>query len=234
MGPFQFSILVLSVVALAAIAADSLLPLPREISRILQGVDFVACAAFFVDFVVRFRAAESKRAFMKLGWLDLIACVPQIDALRLGRFLGVLRVLRLLRSVRSLPRLLRLVFVEKTSGGVMTVVLTMFLLVVFASIAVLWCEHDARSNIKTAQDAVWWSVTTITTVGYGDLYPVTMAGRVVAMGLMFSGVGMFGALSGIIASKFLGRQEDRRDVEIVAELVRLREEIARARTEERR
>src|SRR5687768_5670574 len=167
-GPFQFAVLVLSLLALGAIAADALFTLPPEISRILQGVDLVACALFFVDFVLRFRAAESKLAFMKLGWIDLIACVPQVDAFRIGRFASVLRVLRLFRVVRSMRQLLRLMFVERTGSGVLSVALTMFLLVVFASVAILVCERDPQSNIKTAGDAVWWSVTTITTVGYGD------------------------------------------------------------------
>lgn len=236
-GPFQFAILALSVVTLTALAADSLLTLPPEISKILQGVDFVACAMFFVDFVVRFREAKSKAAFMKFGWIDLIACVPQIDALRIGRFGSVFRVIRLLRGVSSLRRLWGLMFVNKTRGGVMSVALMMFLLVVFASVAILVCERDPQSNIKTAADAVWWSVTTITTVGYGDRFPVTDLGRVVAMALMFAGVGLFGGLSGIIASKFLGQQESEmtaREDAIIAEMRRLREEVERLREGPRR
>ncbi|MES2697573.1 MAG: potassium channel family protein, partial [Verrucomicrobiota bacterium] len=223
-GPFQVALLFLSLFALAAIATDTLFSLPHEISRILQAVDLIACGVFFVDFVVRFRAAESKLAFMKFGWLDLIACVPTIEAFRLGRFAAVLRVLRLLRGVRSLQRLVEMMFTNKTRGGVASVATSMFLLVVLASIAILLCEKDPASNIKTADDAIWWSVTTVTTVGYGDRYPVTEVGRFVAMALMVAGVGLFGGLSGIIASKFLGSKPPD-DGPVLAELRQLRAEV---------
>ncbi len=226
-GPFQFALLVLSVLTLVAIAADTFFLLDPEISRILQGVDLIMCGAFFFDFATRFRRAESKAEFMRWGWIDLLACIPNVDALRVGRFVRVFRVLRLLRGVRSIQRLLRMMFAERTRGGVASVVLTMFLLVVFSSIAILLCEKTETANIKTAGDAVWWSVTTVTTVGYGDRYPVTVEGRVLAMTLMIAGVGLFGALSGIIASVFLGKPEN--DTTVMDELKLLRAELVSVR-----
>lgn len=223
-GPFQLVLLVLSILTLVAIAADTFFQLDPEVSRILQGVDVIACAAFFLDFVLRFRRAESKLVFMRLGWIDLLACVPNIDALRVGRLVRVLRVLRVLRGVRSLQRLLGMVFANKGRGGVASVAMTMFLLVVFSSVAILLCEKDEEANIMSAGDAVWWSVTTVTTVGYGDRYPVTFEGRVLAMTLMLAGVGLFGALSGIVASFFLGRPDD--DHEVMEELKALKEELS--------
>jgi voltage-gated potassium channel len=75
-------------------------------------------------------------------------------------------------------------------------------LVIFtAAIAALEFERET-GNIKTAEDALWWAVTTITTVGYGDRYPTTTEGRLVAVGLMAVGVGLFGTLSGAAASWF--------------------------------
>ncbi|MBL9199127.1 MAG: ion transporter [Opitutaceae bacterium] len=224
LGPFQFSVLVMSVLALVAITADAFLALPPEVSRILRWVDHIACAAFFCDFVIRYRRAESKLAFMKWGWIDLLASVPNVGFLRLGRFVRVLVVIRLIRGIGTLHRFLALMKVTRRRGGAATVALVMFLVVTFASTGILLAETSPNSNIKTAGDAVWWSVTTITTVGYGDRYPVTAAGRVIAMFLMFSGVGLFGALSGIIASNFLGEKE--REEAILAEVRALRVELA--------
>jgi voltage-gated potassium channel len=227
-GPFQFVILVLSVLTLGAIAADTFFTLPHEVSRILQGIDFIACALFFIDFVVRFRAAQSKLEFMKWGWIDLVASVPNVNFLRVGRFVRILRILRLLRGIRSLHRLFAILFVSRTRGGVTSVVMTAFLLVTFSSIAILFCETDPSSNIKTAGDAVWWSMTTVTTVGYGDRYPVTSAGRIVAAVLMIGGMGLFGTLSGIIASVFLGSGKE--ESAILVELREMRAELERLKT----
>jgi voltage-gated potassium channel len=227
-GPFQFAILVLSVLSLGAIAADALLPLPPEISRLLQWVDLLACGAFFIDFVVRFRLAESKLAFMKWGWIDLLASVPNVEALRVGRFVRLLRLLRLLRGVRSLPRLVGVLFGGGQRGGVASVGMIMFLLIVLSSVGVLWFERVDGANIRTAGDALWWSVTTVTTVGYGDRYPVTAGGRTIAAGLMVAGVGLFGALSGIVASLFLGQRAEQ-DAMLV-ELKAMRAEMERMRT----
>lgn len=224
LGSFQFLVLVLSIATLGAIAADTLLTLPREISRIIQWVDLFACAIFFADFVLRFRAAPSKGQFMKLGWIDLLACIPNVTWLRFGRFVRVLRVLRLLRGIRSLQRLFEVFFSRREKGGFASVGVTAFLLIVFASVAVLMVENAPDSNIKSAGDAIWWSVTTVTTVGYGDRYPVTLEGRVVAMVLMLSGVGLFSMVSGLVASMFLGHRQEEND--LIAELRAMRAEMA--------
>ncbi len=230
LGAFQFIILILSIVTLGAIAADTFCTLPPEVSRIIQGVDLFACAVFFVDFVVRFRAAPSKLDFMKLGWIDLLASIPNIEWLRFGRSVRVLRVLRLLRGIRSLQRLFDVFFSHGRKGGFASIVATAFLLVVFSSVAMLVFETDKDSNIKTAGDAIWWSVTTVTTVGYGDRYPVTIEGRVLAMGLMVAGVGLFSVMSGLVAAMFLGQRPE--ENELVTELRALRAEITQLKPRE--
>ncbi|WP_306171340.1 potassium channel family protein [Porphyromonas gingivalis] len=73
----------------------------------------------------------------------------------------------------------------------------------FLFIAILQVENAPTSNITTAEDAIWWSYVTITTVGYGDKYPVTTEGRIIAMFLMTAGVGLFGTFTAYIASLFV-------------------------------
>jgi voltage-gated potassium channel len=74
----------------------------------------------------------------------------------------------------------------------------------FASTGILLVETSPDSNIRTAEDALWWAMTTITTVGYGDRFPVTNAGRIIASAMMLCGIGLFGSLSGVAASFFIG------------------------------
>ncbi|MBM3854857.1 MAG: two pore domain potassium channel family protein [Verrucomicrobia bacterium] len=103
------------------------------------------------------------------------------------------------------------------------------MLIVTSSVAMLWFERGEGANIRTAGDAVWWSVATVTTVGYGDRYPVTTDGRLVAGTLMIAGVGLFGALSGLVASLFLGNREDEKA--LAAEIRAMRTELERLRAD---
>lgn len=74
---------------------------------------------------------------------------------------------------------------------------------IFGSISILQFETAPESNIKTAEDAIWWAFVTITTVGYGDRYPVTTEGRIIAAFLMITGVALFGTFTGFIAAWFM-------------------------------
>jgi predicted RNA-binding Zn-ribbon protein involved in translation (DUF1610 family) len=86
-------------------------------------------------------------------------------------------MIRLLRSFRSVQKAVTIVFQNKMQGSVVSVVFTAFLLVAFSSFSILVCERQSNGNIKTAEDALWWSIATITTVGYGDKYPRSRCAR---------------------------------------------------------
>lgn len=221
-SPFQLVLFVLSILVLIALVADSVAPINREVSKIIQTLDTVVCMLFLVDVLVRFRRAERKLEFMPWGWVDLIACIPNLDLLRFGRMVRILRIIRLLRGIRVGHRIVTLVLQNKPRSAFASVILSTILLVTFSSIAILIAEQGPESNIKSAEDAIWWSVTTITTVGYGDKYPISSEGRVIAIVLMLSGVGLFGTLSGLVASLFLGSKEhESRDLKEI--LVRLQD-----------
>jgi voltage-gated potassium channel len=228
-GLFQIVILILSVIVLCSLGADAVFKLPKQVSDVLQTLDTLVCVLLLADFGIRFHKAESKLAFLKWGWIDLIASIPNVPILRVGRFVRILRIIRLLRAIRATHIITSLLFKRKLQTGVTSVVLTAFLLVMFCSIGILICEQqDPNANIKTAGDAIWWSVTTISTVGYGDKFPVTAEGRIVAMVLMISGMGLFGIFSGLAASFFLGSKQQiivHEESKILARLEKLEEKI---------
>jgi voltage-gated potassium channel len=201
---FELGLLIFTLAALGLLALDTVRPFPGDAGRIARWLDHFACALFFVDFCVRFARADSKATFLKWGWIDLLACIPFVSEFRYARVVRVLRVIRLLRGVRLVQRLREILRHQQREAGATSLVLTAILLVVFSSISILICEQSDNANIRTAEDALWWSVTTLTTVGYGDKVPVTTEGRALAMGLMVAGAGMFGALTGLVASLFVG------------------------------
>jgi voltage-gated potassium channel len=131
--------------------------------------------------------------------------------------------MRGLKSARSIAHFLA---GKRAESAFLASILLTLLVVVCASIAILQFEPMEGGNIQTPQDAMWWAVSTMTTVGYGDAYPITAEGRLVAVFLMAAGVGLFGTFSGLVASWFLSprTQEHQAELdEIRGDLARLRE-----------
>lgn len=181
--------------------------------------------AFALDYLIRLFLAERRWEFVRSRWLDLAAVVlPMIQSLRL------LRVVATLLLVGQRARMASQIKLTTYVGGAVVGLL------MFGSLAVLSVERDAPGgNIDTLDDAVWWSFTTMTTVGYGDHAPTTGLGRVLAVGLMLSGIALLGVVTANIAAWFIARfekddAEERRQTAAIAELAEevrlLRAEVA--------
>jgi voltage-gated potassium channel len=227
LGAFQLIVFVLSIYAVVVLAFDSFFHLYPEVSAVIQFFDNIVCAVFFLDFLVQLYQAEDKWTYMRFGWIDLIASIPNVDVLRWGRLARALRIIRVLRAMRATQKILRILVGGRSNVG-LSAALTAFLLIIFSSIAILICEDGPKGNIKTAGDAIWWSITTITTVGYGDRFPVTPLGRCVAALLMISGVGLFGSFTAVLAAYVAGQSPEKNPSDNLTrqELSDLRREIA--------
>lgn len=212
LGFLNLLVLLLSCYVLLALLFDTFLKLPLEISRILNYIDNGICVVFLLDFIVRYRKAENKLQFMKWGWIELIASIPTLNYARPGRLLRLIRLIRLLRAFRSTKHIVEHVFKNKVKGTLTTVTLIAILMLLFSSIAILQFETEPDSNIKTAEEALWWSYVTITTVGYGDKFPVTTEGRVIAAILMTVGVGLFGTFTAYVSSWFIKGDKEAEEV----------------------
>ena len=235
-GPYLLFMLALSLLALGLLGAGVLLPLDPDESRLLAYADNAVCVLFLLDFFVTLARAENRwKYFVTWGWIDLLSSIPAVEALRVGRTARVLRILRVLRGVRSAKVLAEVLLRRRAEGAFLAVCLVSILLVFTGSVAILHFETAPESNIKGPEDALWWAVVTLTTVGYGDRFPVTSEGRVLAALLMTAGVGLFGTLSGFVASWFLkapAAPESSSDPDVAAlraEVERLRAELATAR-----
>jgi voltage-gated potassium channel len=205
---FDITIITLSIYILIALLIETFFELTPELSRLLVIIDNFICVVFLCDFTNRLIRAENKLMFMKWGWIDLLSSIPSISFLRYGRVVRLIRLFRILRAFRSTKNLIQFVFRNKTKGTFSTVALIALLMVIFSSIAILQFEDPDSGNIKTAEDAIWWSFVTVTTVGYGDKFPITTEGRLIAALLMVTGVGLFGTFTGFVASWFMGEKKN--------------------------
>ncbi|HPA20593.1 MAG TPA: ion transporter [Verrucomicrobiae bacterium] len=207
LGVWDLVILCLSVWVLAALMIEVAFPISDAASAIIQKLDTLVCVVFVADFAVGLARAPDKARFMKWGWIDLVGSIPMIDWSRWLRMVRVVRILRVLRAVRSARAIARVLMASRTRTAAASLVVAMLAVFFVASMSILVFEKATGSTIKSAADAAWWTITTMSTVGYGDTYPVTPEGRILAAVVMVFGVALFGTLSGLTASWFLG--EDR-------------------------
>ena len=207
-GGLSLIILILSLYVLVSLVVTTFFSVTPEVHKILLQIDNFICIIFLIDFFNRFYQAPNKMKFLKWGWIDFISSIPFIDFLRVGRLLRLLRLLRILRAFKSVKHIVEHVYKDKSKGLLSTVAVIAFLMVLFSSITILQVETAPNSNIKTAEDDLWWSYTTLTTVGYGDKYPVTTEGRLIAAVLMTTGVALCGTFAGYIASLLISKKED--------------------------
>jgi len=195
----QWPLIGLAVLFVAAYAWGVLRPdLPGWLRTTLHVVTVITWPVFFADFVFRLTLADHRWQFVRHNWIDGIAVLLPL--------LRPLRILSLIRVARVIDRRLTASLHGRVAAYI---TLTASLVVFMASLAELDAERgDPEATITTFGDALWWAFTTITTVGYGDRYPVTGEGRLVAGLLMVAGIALLGTVTAAVASWFVGRVAD--------------------------
>ncbi|MCA9441558.1 MAG: ion transporter, partial [Candidatus Omnitrophica bacterium] len=231
--PYNVFMLSLCVYVLAILAAHTFFPLDEDTVYILDRLDTVVCIFFLFDFVWSFLAAPKKLEYMKWGWIDLVSSIPMLEPLRWGRIARVLRIVRVLRGFRATKMLSSFLLEKRGQSAFAVAAFITLIMITFGSIAILHVETSPESNIQSPSDALWWAFVTVTTVGYGDFYPVTVEGRVIGVVLMVVGVGLFGTYTGYIATWFIepNEQEQEEDLDSIKEEIGLlRNEIESLRS----
>lgn len=223
---YEMFILALSILSLVNLVLDLFIQ-ESALIQITILADKVLSLIFLADFLYRLSSAPSKKGYFiqELGWLDLLGSLPfpRIRILRLAR---IIRAVRLMRKY-GLKHMLHQFSRDRAGSALYSVALLVFLMLEFGSMAMLRAElASPAANITTSEAAVWWSFVTMSTVGYGDFYPVTTMGRLVAVLFIIIGVGLFGVVTGFLANAFLG-EEQAPEAEAAPEVAQLLLEIKR-------
>jgi voltage-gated potassium channel len=213
---YNIFILVLTVLSLAVMVVMLLPSISDQTMKLLTVYDNLICVIFLIDFALNLRGAAKKSDYFikERGWLDLLGSIPSLGLLNnAGKYVGLLRLARLSRLAR-ITRLLRgenkktlindVLTNRSRYAAFLTILLTIIVLTVSSVLVLQFESKSPDANITTGGDALWYSLVTITTVGYGDFYPVTTGGRMTASFIMFMGVGIIGALASILASLLVG------------------------------
>ena len=234
---YELFILLMTILSLADMVMLVFPWLAPQTQQLLQVYDLMFCVLFLFDFALRLKRASSRRRyfFRHGGIFDLLGCVPGFGFFRFAALFRLCRLSRLVRAISMLRTqkkqgLWKDVLANRGQyAGFVTLVLAATVLGV-ASVLVVQAESGSPdANITTGGDGLWWAIVTITTVGYGDFYPVTAYGRIVGVFVMAAGVGIIGALASILASVLIPQPKPAADPG--DELRAVRDELAAVRGE---
>jgi len=204
---YNIFILVLTIYSLALMVL-LLLPLDPDTRSLLNLYDNAICVIFLIDFATNLAGAKPRRAYLvgQRGWLDLLGSIPSFPFIpftalfRLARLSRLARITRLLQGQAGKDLVLDVLRNRSQYAMFITVLLAGIVLSVGSVLVLQFESRSPDANITTGGDAIWWGIVTITTVGYGDFFPVTFLGRVTAIFIMVAGIGIIGALASILAS----------------------------------
>jgi voltage-gated potassium channel len=217
---YEIFILVITILSLA-IMVGMLLPLDDQTHEVLAFYDNFVCFIFLADFFYNLSGSHPRSEYFirQRGWLDLIGSIPSLGISRYAAILRLARLSRLARISRLLKgkgqkALISDVIHNRGRYALFLTVLLAILVMTVSSVLVLQFEsRDPDASIVTGGDALWWALVTITTVGYGDFYPVTTLGRMTGAVVMISGIGIIGALASVLSSVLLKTADEPEDDE---------------------
>lgn len=204
---YQIFIIIVTVMALTVTALFYLAPIPEQAREVLFFVNYIASFILLFDVAVRFwRAPNKLKYLLPLGLLDFVGSLPGLPYLRLLRIPALLLSVRQLRDTTS-EELLAVARSQLAESTLLMGIVIAFLVATAGGMAIVMVEAPAEgANIKTGADALWYAIVTISTVGYGDRFPVTLGGRIIGSGMIVVGVGIFSVLTGFISTKFLAKR----------------------------
>ncbi|MEQ5833760.1 ion transporter [Marinobacter sp. NFXS9] len=205
---FATGVTLLIVYSVLSFSLQTLPDLAQEDRQFLRYSEYAVVGIFTAEYLARLYAAERPLRFIFsfFGIIDLLAILPfyltfaiDLRTLRILRFFRLLRILKLARYSQALRRFGRAVLVAKEELVLFT--LASVMLLYLAAVGIYYFEHPAQPEaFGSIFDCLWWAVATLTTVGYGDVYPITMGGRLFTFAVLMVGLGMIAVPTGILAS----------------------------------
>ncbi|MEA2527739.1 MAG: voltage-gated potassium channel [Thermomicrobiales bacterium] len=213
----------LALTLIPLLVAPYVLSLSSSTVEMLDGIDYAIWGIFAADLLVKLFIAPNRLSYLRAHWFDaVLVLLPMLRPFRVARSV---RALRLLRASRAIVAAVRVLIIGRTilvRRGLHYVLLAALAVITLGGSLGVVFERDAPdASIKSLPDGLWWAVTTVTTVGYGDMFPRTAAGRGVGVILMLLGISLFGILTANLAAFFVEERED----EVLTELRALRRQV---------
>ncbi len=174
---------------------------------LVEVLDTIICLTLLADFIYDFIYSNDKKTLLKNRWWEPLASIPIIDtthkAILAVRLLRILRLLRIFRLHREFRQFFSTGYDYLLKNRILDLSSFVGLTILTGSMGFFYAEQGVNPALHTYKDSVWWAMVTITTIGYGDIYPITTAGRLVAIAMMLVGIGCLSLLTALIASNLL-------------------------------
>ena len=205
---FDLSIQTLIVLSLISFSIETLPDLDPEFRKFLQVFEIISVIIFTIEYLLRIFVASKKIRFVFsfYGIIDLMAILPfyltfgiDLRSIRIFRLFRLFRVFKILRYSKAIQRFIK-AFISIKEELVLFIILSTFLLF-FSAVGIYYFENPVQPDVfRSIFDSLWWAVATLTTVGYGDIYPITLGGKVFTSIMLFIGLGVIAVPTGLIAS----------------------------------
>jgi voltage-gated potassium channel len=205
---FAFFIQFLIIVSLVLFSIGTLPDLSELTNNILYKIEIGIVVVFTVEYLLRVYTAKNKLKFIFsfFGIVDLFAILPfylstglDLRSLRIFRLLRLITILKLFRYSKAIRRFHRALIIAKEELILFSCVA--IILLYLSAVGIYYFEHSAQpEQFKSVFHSLWWAVVTLTTVGYGDIYPITAGGRVFTFGVLMVGLGIVAVPTGLISS----------------------------------
>jgi voltage-gated potassium channel len=205
---FDLVIQFLIVVSLVSFTIDTLPDLSPGTKRVLEIVELVTVIVFTIEYVLRLVVADSKLGFVFsfFGLIDLLAILPfyiapdlDLRSVRAFRFLRLFRAFKFARYSKAMQRFATAFDIAKEE--ILLFFAVALLMIYFSAVGIYYFEHDAQPDkFASVFHSLWWSICTLTTVGYGDIYPITTGGKIFTSIVMVVGLGIVAVPAGLLAS----------------------------------
>jgi voltage-gated potassium channel len=214
---FIQSLILLSIVTFSIETIPNLKPQTRTI---LQSIEWFSVIVFTLEYLLRIYVADSKPKFIFsfFGIIDLLAILPfylsfgvDLRSLRALRFLRLFRVLKLVRYNKAISHFTRAI--KSSKEEIFLFIFITLILIYFSAIGIYYFENQAQpEHFSSIFESLWWAIITLTTVGYGDVYPITVGGKVFTFFILMIGLGIVAIPTGIISSA-LTKSIDKKETE---------------------
>jgi len=205
---FAFFIQALILISIITFSIETIPNLKPQTRTILESIELVCVIVFTIEYLLRIFVADRKPKFIFsfFGIIDLLAILPfylsfgvDLRSLRALRFLRLFRVLKLVRYNRAMNHFTRAI--KSAKEEIFLFILITLILIYFAAVGIYYFENQAQpQHFSSIFDSLWWAIITLTTVGYGDVYPITVGGKIFTFLILMIGLGIVAIPTGIISS----------------------------------